>query len=134
VEQPSVRSRATQLDELESQAVYILREARKHFRSLCMLWSIGKDSTVMLWLTRKAFFGHVPFPLAHIDTSYKLPEMIEYRDALARKWKLDMIVGQNTAALEAGMSCESGRLECCRALKTEALKHTLDGSCPRRRG
>jgi sulfate adenylyltransferase subunit 2 len=123
----------SQLDELESQSVYILREARKHFRNLCMLWSIGKDSTVMLWLTRKAFFGHVPFPLVHIDTSYKIPAMIEYRDQLAREWKLDMVVGQNAAALAEGMSHERGRLECCRALKTEALRHTLDGSWPRRR-
>ena len=74
------------LDELEDQGVYILREAYKHFGNLCMLWSIGKDSTVMLWLTRKAFFGHVPFPLVHIDTSYKIPSMIEYRDRLAREW------------------------------------------------
>ena len=50
-----------------------------------MLWSIGKDSTVLLWLARKAFFGHVPFPLMHIDTGYKIPEMIEYRDRLARR-------------------------------------------------
>ena len=71
------------LDQLEQQSVYIFREAFRHFERLCMLWSIGKDSTVLLWLARKAFFGHVPFPLVHIDTSYKLPEMIEYRDRLA---------------------------------------------------
>src|SRR6188472_3429124 len=106
------------LDELESQSVYILREAYKHFSSLCMLWSIGKDSTVMLWLTRKAFFGHVPFPLVHIDTSYKIPAMIEYRDRIAREWKLQMIVGQNKEALAAGMNHEKGRLVCCSALKT----------------
>lgn len=121
------------LDELESQSVYILREAYKHFRSLCMLWSIGKDSTVMLWLARKAFFGHVPFPLVHIDTSYKVPAMIEYRDRLAREWKLNMVVGQNREALAAGMNHEKGRLTCCGALKTTALKHTLDGSWPRMR-
>jgi sulfate adenylyltransferase subunit 2 len=121
------------LDDLESQSVYILREARKHFRSLCMLWSIGKDSTVMLWLTRKAFFGHVPFPLVHIDTSYKIDSMVAYRDQLAREWKLDMVVGQNREALAAGMNHHCGRLECCRALKTDALKHTLDGSWPRLR-
>jgi sulfate adenylyltransferase subunit 2 len=121
------------LDELEAQSVFILREAYKHFRSLCMLWSIGKDSTVMLWLTRKAFFGHVPFPLVHIDTSYKIPSMIAYRDQLAREWKLQMVVGQNRAALADGMNHTRGRLVCCGALKTEALKHTLDGSWPRMR-
>ena len=73
----------SQLDELEEQGVYIFREAYKHFKQLCMLWSIGKDSTVLLWLARKAFFGHVPFPLVHIDTSYKVPSMISYRDELA---------------------------------------------------
>lgn len=119
------------LEELENQSVYIFREAYKHFRSLCMLWSIGKDSTVLLWLARKAFFGHVPFPLVHIDTSYKIPAMIEYRDRLAREWKLTMVVGQNREALAAGMSHERGRLACCRALKTDALHHTLDGSWPR---
>ncbi|HTE53469.1 MAG TPA: sulfate adenylyltransferase subunit CysD [Kofleriaceae bacterium] len=121
------------LQELEAQSVYILREAYKHFRSLCMLWSIGKDSTVMLWLTRKAFFGHVPFPLVHIDTAYKIPAMIAYRDQLARRWNLQMVVGQNRDALADGMNHTRGRLICCGALKTEALKHTLDGSWPRMR-
>ncbi len=121
------------LDRLEDQSVFILREAYKHFKNLCMLWSIGKDSTVMLWLARKAFFGHVPFPLVHIDTAYKIPSMIEYRDRLAREWRLEMVVGQNTAALADGMNHTKGRLTCCRALKTEALIHTLDGSWPRRR-
>ncbi len=123
----------SQLDELEDQSVYILREAYKHFKHLCMLWSIGKDSTVMLWLARKAFFGRVPFPLVHIDTSYKIPAMIEYRDRLARAWGLDMVVGQNREALARGMNHTMGRLTCCRALKTDALRHTLDGTWPRLR-
>ncbi|MCA9513398.1 MAG: sulfate adenylyltransferase subunit 2 [Myxococcales bacterium] len=119
------------LRELENQSVYILREAYKHFKSLCMLWSIGKDSTVMLWLARKAFFGHVPMPLVHIDTSYKIPSMISYRDDLARRWGLTMVVGQNRAALADGMNHTRGRLTCCSALKTEALRRTLDGTWPR---
>ena len=127
------KGRTSHLDQLEDQGVYILREAYKHFRNLGMLWSIGKDSTVMLWLARKAFFGHVPFPLVHIDTSYKIPAMIEYRDRLAREWGLEMVVGQNRDALAEGMGPEHGRLTCCRALKTEALKHTLDGTWPRMR-
>ena len=121
------------LDELEDQSVYILREAYKHFKNLCMLWSIGKDSTVMLWLTRKAFFGHVPFPLVHIDTAYKVPAMIEYRDRLAREWKLEMVVGQNRTALAEGMNHTRGRMVCCRALKTDALVNTLSGNWPRMR-
>src|SRR5216683_5448979 len=89
------------LDELEHRSVHILREAYPAFRNLCMLWSVGKDSTVLLWLARKSFFGHVPFPLIHIDTSYKIPEMITYRDKLAMEYKLTMVVGQNEAALKS---------------------------------
>lgn len=124
------------LEALESQSVYILREAYREFKSLAMLWSIGKDSTVLLWLTRKAFFGHVPFPLVHIDTSYKIPQMIQYRDELALKWKLNMVVGQNKAALEAKQTFPDGKLDriaCCKALKTDALKNTLSGNWPRYR-
>jgi hypothetical protein len=66
-----------------------------------MLWSIGKDSTVLLWLARKAFFGHVPFPLVHVDTTYKIASMIEYRDRLVKEWNLKLVVGKIAdAALE----------------------------------
>lgn len=125
-----------QLDQLEARSVHVLREAYREFKSLCMLWSIGKDSTVLLWLARKAFFGHVPFPLVHIDTNFKVPEMIVYRDRLAAKWKLNMIVGQNKTALESKQSYPDGavdRITCCRLLKSEALKHTLMGDWPRMR-
>lgn len=124
------------LDQLESKSVYILREAYHAFGDLCMLWSIGKDSTVLLWLARKAFFGHVPFPLVHIDTHYKIPEMIAYRDRLAREYGLYMVYGENRAALEAGQTFPDGavsRVECCRLLKTEALTHTLNGDWTRYR-
>ena len=124
------------LEKLESQSVYILREAYREFKNLCMLWSIGKDSTVLLWLARKAFFGHVPFPLVHIDTSYKIPEMIAYRDRLAREWKLNMVVGANRQAIEAQETFPSGRVDritCCRTLKAEALKRTLSGEWVRLR-
>jgi len=124
------------LDKLENRSIHILREAYSEFKQLCMLWSIGKDSTVLLWLARKAFFGHVPFPLVHIDTAYKIPEMIEYRDRLAREWRLDMIWGQNREALASGRTFPQGnatRLQCCKALKTEALVNTLNGSWPRYR-
>src|SRR5258707_6989882 len=83
------------LAKLENQSVYILREAFNKFENLAMLWSIGKDSTVMLWLARKAFFGRVPFPLVHVDTTYKIPSMIEYRDRLLEEWELDLIVWKN---------------------------------------
>jgi sulfate adenylyltransferase subunit 2 len=110
---------------LEDQSVYILREAYKHFDDLAMLWSMGKDSTVLLWLARKAFFGHVPFPLVHIDTGYEMPALIEYRDRLCREWRLNLVVGQNQAALAGGMGPECGRVTCCTAMKIEALKQTI---------
>ncbi len=124
------------LDLLESKSVHILREAYAAFDNMCMLWSIGKDSTVLLWLARKAFFGHVPFPLVHIDTHYKIPEMIAYRDRLAREYGLYMIYGENREALDAKTTFPDGavsRVECCRLLKTEALTNTLSGKWPRYR-
>lgn len=124
------------LDQLESRSVHILREAYAAFRNLGMLWSIGKDSTVLVWLTRKAFFGHVPFPLIHIDTSFKIPEMIRHRDRLVSEWGLNLIYGQNAAALAERRTFPSGgidRMTCCSLLKTEALKRTLSGEWPRYR-
>lgn len=124
------------LDILESKSIHIIREAYSELGNLCMLWSIGKDSTVLLWLARKAFFGHVPIPLVHIDTDYKIKEMIEYRDNFAKEWKLDMIYGQNKQALAEKDTFPDGKathLECCRNLKTEALTNTLSGEWPRYR-
>jgi sulfate adenylyltransferase subunit 2 len=88
----------------------------------------------LLWLARKAFFGHVPFPLVHIDTSYKIPEMIAYRDRLVAEWGLTLIYGQHTEAIERGQTFPLGavdRLTCCGLLKTQALKDTLSGEGPR---
>ena len=113
------------LDALESQSMYIFREAFQSLDKLAMLWSVGKDSNVLLWLARKAFLGHVPFPVVHVDTSYKIPEMIIFRDRMAKEWGLNLIVGQNIKALEAGMGPEKGKVICCSALKTEGLKATL---------
>ncbi|MGH7582552.1 MAG: sulfate adenylyltransferase subunit CysD [Gemmatimonadales bacterium] len=124
------------LDVLEARSVHLLREAYANFKQLCMLWSIGKDSTVLLWLARKAFFDHVPFPLVHVDTSFKIPEMITYRDRLAMEWKLTMIVGQNRDALDHKQTFPDGnadRITCCRLLKTTALKNTLSGEGTRHR-
>jgi sulfate adenylyltransferase subunit 2 len=114
------------LNELENQSVYILREAYKKFKNLAMLWSIGKDSTVLVWLARKAFFGNCPIPLVHIDTSYKIPKMIAYRDKMAKEWGLPMVVGQNKKALAEGMSHEKGRMVCCEALKTQGLQTIME--------
>ena len=113
------------LDKLESKSIYIIREAYKQFHDIAMLWSIGKDSSTLLWLCRKAFFGKIPFPVMHIDTSYKFPEMIKWRDEYAKKWKLNLIIGRNEEAIKAGMGPKN-KLACCTALKTDALKQTIE--------
>ena len=69
----------THLDELESQSIYLMREAYHAFEKPAMLWSMGKDSNVLLWLAKKAFCGHIPLPVVHIDTTYEFPEMLEFR-------------------------------------------------------
>ncbi len=119
----------THLDILENQSVFIMREAFHKFENLAMLWSIGKDSNVLLWLARKAFFGHVPFPLVHVDTTYKIPEMIEFRDRLVKEWNLQLITGKNEAVLRAGQTYPQGnatRVECCGRLKKDGLRQVLD--------
>ena len=79
------------LDQLESQSVYVFREAFARIDRLAMLWSLGKDSNVMVWLAKKAFFGRVPFPVMHIDTHKKFPEMYAFRDRYAVEWDLNFI-------------------------------------------
>lgn len=81
------------LDTLESQSVYILREAFNRLDRIALLWSLGKDSNALLWMVRKAFFGHVPFPVVHIDTGKKFPEMYAFRDRYAKEWNLNLLVG-----------------------------------------
>ncbi len=80
------------LDDLEAQSLYILREAFARLRRLALLWSLGKDSNVMIWLARKAFFGRLPFPVLHVDTGKKFPEMYAFRDRYRAEWQLDLIV------------------------------------------
>jgi len=117
------------LTALENESIHILREAYSKFDSLAMLWSIGKDSTVLLWLARRAFFGHVPFPLVHIDTTYKIASMIEYRDRVVREWNLQLVVGKNEAVLASGVTFPNGlatRVECCSTQKKDALQQLVD--------
>lgn len=114
------------LDELENQSIYIIREAYRKFEDLALLWSIGKDSNTVMHLVRKAFNGNVPLPVVHIDTSYKFPKMIAFRDKYAKKWGINLVVGQNKSALAEGMNYKKGRLECCNALKTQALQQLIE--------
>jgi sulfate adenylyltransferase subunit 2 len=114
------------LNELEQKSIFIIREAYAQFKQLAVLWSMGKDSTTTLWLCKKAFFGRIPFPVIHIDTSYKFPEIYEFRDRIAKEWNLNLIIAKNEEALKKGMSPKTtSRFNCCTALKTEALKQVI---------
>ncbi len=80
------------LNDLESQSIFILREAFARLKNLALLWSLGKDSNVMIWLARKAFFGRVPFPVMHVDTGKKFAEMYAFRERYSKEWALDLLV------------------------------------------
>lgn len=118
-------NRQTHLDKLENQSIFIIREAYSQFRDVAMLWSIGKDSTCLMWLVRKAFFGKVPFPIVHIDTSFKFKEIYEFRAKYAQQWGLNLMVARNEAAIEKGMCPDCGKFDCCNELKTIALKQAI---------
>jgi sulfate adenylyltransferase subunit 2 len=114
------------LKTLEAESIFILREAAAEFARPVMLYSIGKDSSVMLRLAQKAFHpGKLPFPLLHIDTSYKFAEMINFRDWYAKHVGAELIVHKNQRALDAGANpYVLGTQKCCGLLKTRSL---LDG-------
>lgn len=114
------------LDELESESIYLIREGYRHFRRCGFLWSIGKDSTVLLWLARKAFLGKIPVPVVHIDTSFKFKEIYGFRDEYREKWELPLAIIRNDAAIDAGMNKAQGTVACCGALKTGALKYAIE--------
>jgi len=108
------------LDELESRSVYILREAYAQVSPLAILWSLGKDSNVLVWLARKAFFGHVPFPVVQLDTGNELPEVYAFRERYAKEWGLDLVIETCPPfeAMDPGLPYASRAA----ARKTEGLK------------
>ena len=116
------------LDALINRSIYLIREAYARHRKMAMLWSIGKDSTTLLWLCMKAFGGRLPFPVLHIDTSYKFPQIYEFRDRVAAEWGLDLLIARNQHALGSGM-CNTRKLDCCTALKTIALQDAIVEHC-----
>ncbi len=120
--------RLTQLQALEHESIHIMREVVAEFRNPVMLYSVGKDSSVMLHLARKAFYpAPLPFPLLHIDTGYKFKEMYEFRDWYAKEIGAQLIVHRNEQAIARGMNPkEYGVARCCGALKTEALLQALE--------
>ena len=122
------KHRLTHLKQLEAESIHIIREVASEFAKPVMLYSIGKDSAVMLQLTLKAFYpGKPPFPLLHIDTTWKFREMIRFRDRLARELGLELLVYTNRQGVEAGVNPFSvGSKKHTDIMKTQALRQALD--------
>ena len=121
-------SALTHLEQLEAESIHIIREVAAEFERPVLLYSIGKDSSVLLHLARKAFFpGPLPFPLLHVDTTWKFRDMIAFRDRIAREFQLDLIVYTNEEGRAAGVSpFTHGSRRYTDIMKTEALKAALD--------
>ncbi len=119
--------RISHLRALEAESIHILREVASEFQRPVMLYSIGKDSSAMLRLAQKAFYpGPIPFPLLHVDTTYKFREMIEFRDRTAQELGVKLIVHTNNRAIEDGANpLRLGTERCCGLLKTQALLDAL---------
>ena len=81
------------LNKLENESIFILRQAYSSIKNISMLWSLGKDSNVMVWLAFKAFLGKIPFPVVHVDTKKKFKEMYAFRDKYEKLWNLNLIIG-----------------------------------------
>nr|WP_265347326.1 sulfate adenylyltransferase subunit CysD [Aeromonas veronii] len=122
------RERLTHLQQLEAESIHIIREVAAEFENPVMMYSIGKDSSVMLHLARKAFYpGKIPFPLLHVDTDWKFKEMITFRDETAKKYGLDLIVHKNPEGLAMGINpFVHGSGKHTDIMKTEGLKQALN--------
>ena len=116
-----------QVSKLENQSIYIFREAYHSFKKIAMPWSMGKDSNVLIWLALKSFFGKIPFPVLHIDTTYEFPEMLEFRNWATAHYKLNLIVKINQEARERGVGYEThDPVTVTHELKTVALQQALE--------
>ena len=118
----------THLKELEAESIHIIREVAAEFERPVMLYSVGKDSAVMLHLTMKAFFpGKPPFPLLHVDTTWKFKEMIEFRDQLVKKLGLELLIHINQDGVDQGIGpFTHGSKKHTDVMKTDGLKQALD--------
>ncbi|MGL5282069.1 MAG: sulfate adenylyltransferase subunit CysD, partial [Plesiomonas shigelloides] len=118
----------THLQQLEAESIHILREVAAEFANPVMLYSIGKDSSVMLHLARKAFYpGKIPFPLLHVDTGWKFREMYEFRDRMARECGFELLVHRNPLGVALGINpFTHGSAKHTDVMKTEGLKQALD--------
>ena len=114
------------LDQLEAEAIYIIREVAAECENPVMLYSIGKDSSVMLHLAMKAFYPEKPpFPFMHIDTTWKFREMIEFRDRMAEKFGIEMLVYSNQEGIDQGINPFDHGAAYTDIMKTQALKQAL---------
>lgn len=111
------------LSKLENQSIYIFREAFSSIKNIAMLWSLGKDSNVMIWLAFKAFLGKIPFPVVHVDTEKKFKEMYSFRNKYEKKWKLKLIKGFCPPITDIDPSFPPAARSAAR--KTEGLKKIL---------
>lgn len=118
----------THLQQLEAESIHIIREVAAEFDNPVMLYSIGKDSAVMLHLARKAFYpGRIPFKLMHVDTGWKFKEMYEFRDKMARDYEFELIVHRNEDGIRQGINpFDHGSAKHTDIMKTQALKQALD--------
>lgn len=114
------------IQEKEDESVYVIREALATAQRPALLWSLGKDSTAMLHMVRKAYLGKVPLPVVHLDTGAKFQEMYTFRETWTKKWGLDLVVAKNQEALSRGVvCCMDRRMSCCHRLKTQALQNVV---------
>ena len=122
------KEKVNHLIELEAEAIHIFREVAAEFENPVMLYSVGKDSSVLLHVARKAFFpAKIPFPLLHVDTDWKFKQMIEFRDNLAKEYDFDLLVYKNPEGMEAGVGpFTHGSAKHTDIMKTQALKQALD--------
>ncbi|GEK09927.1 sulfate adenylyltransferase subunit CysD [Pseudoalteromonas peptidolytica] len=122
------KARMTHLKQLEAESIHIIREVAAEFDNPVMLYSVGKDSAVMLHLTMKAFYpAKPPFPLMHVDTTWKFKEMIEFRDKMAKKLGFDLLVHINQEGVDAGVGpFTHGSAKHTDVMKTQGLKQALD--------
>ncbi|OXM86297.1 sulfate adenylyltransferase subunit CysD [Paenibacillus rigui] len=127
MDQPDSIHEMTHLDQLEAEAIYIIREVAAECENPVMLYSIGKDSSVMLHLALKAFYPEKPpFPFMHIDTTWKFKEMIEFRDRKAKEFGIEMIVHSNQEGINQGINPMDHGAAYTDIMKTQALKQGLD--------
>ena len=126
--EPLITLPMTHLRQLEAESIHIIREVAAEFENPVMLYSIGKDSSVMLHLARKAFFpGKIPFPLMHVDTTWKFREMIEFRDRMAQEHGFELLVYTNQDGVRQGINpFTHGSALYTDVMKTEGLKQALD--------